>query len=68
MEAAQKITVQVPKSLLKRALASTGQGITPTVKQGLTLLAASRAYDKILKSKGKIKFSINYKELREDRR
>ena len=65
---AQKITVEVPAALLRKARASTGLGITPTVRRGLELLAASRAYEKLRRLKGKLRFSIDIEQLRRDRR
>jgi predicted CopG family antitoxin len=37
------------------------------MRKGLELLAASEAYEQLLKMRGKVKFSINLNELREDR-
>jgi len=68
MAEAKKITIQIPDDLLKRAMKSTGEGITPTIRRGLELLAASQAYEELRKFRGKYKFSINLKELRKDRR
>jgi hypothetical protein len=67
METAKKITVQIPESLLKKAQKATGLGITPTIRQGLQLVAAGRAYAKLRRLKGKVKFSLDLKALREDR-
>ena len=67
METAKKITVQIPESLLKKAQKATGLGITPTIRQGLQLVAAGRAYGKLRRLKGKVKFSLDLKALREDR-
>jgi len=67
MERAKKITIQVPGSLLRKAQNATGKGITPTVKQGLELLVASKSYEKLRKLRGKVNFSIDLKTLREDR-
>ncbi len=67
MEAARKITIIVPNNLLKKAQAATGEGITPTIRQGLELVAAGKAYEKLRRLRGKVKFSINWKSLREDR-
>ncbi len=67
MEAAKKITVQLPEKLLKKALTATGKGITPTIRQGLELVAASKVYAKLRSLKGKVPFSINLKDLRADR-
>ena len=63
----RKITVQVPEELLKKARASTGKGITATVRQGLRLLAAQQAYQELRQLKGKVNFSVSLSELREDR-
>jgi hypothetical protein len=67
METAKKITIQVPSSLLQKAQSATKMGITPTIRQGLELVAAGRAYEKLRRMRGKVKFSINLKSLREDR-
>lgn len=67
MKAARKVTVQLPAKLLKEAQKATHLGITPTIRQGLELLAAGNAYEELRKMRGKFKFSINLDELREDR-
>jgi hypothetical protein len=68
MEERRKITVVVSSDLLNKAQNAAHAGITETVRKGLELLAASEAYDRLLKMRGKVKFSINLGELREDRR
>ena len=67
MKLAQKITLQVPEKLLKKALAATGKGITPTIRQGLELVAAGGAFAKLRSLKGKVPFSLKLKDLRADR-
>ncbi len=67
METAKKITVQIPENLLKKAQKATGLGITPTIRQGLQLVAAGRAYGKLRRLKGKVRFSLDLKALRKDR-
>ena len=62
----KKLTIQVPEELLERATAASGQGITPTISRGLELMAASGAYAKLRRLKGKVKFHIKLAELRED--
>ena len=66
MSEARKITLEVPEELLKKAQKSSGKGITATIKQGLELVAAKQTYDRLRKLRGKIKFSIDLKNLRED--
>ena len=68
MAAIQKVTVQVPSDLLRRATKSTGEGLTATVRRGLELVAARGAYEQLRGLRGKVKFSINLSSLREDRR
>lgn len=67
MDPTKKITVYIPEHLLRKAQKATGLGITPTVRQGLELLAAAESYEKLRRLRGKIKFSIDLKALREDR-
>ncbi|MBI3073831.1 MAG: hypothetical protein HYY84_17110 [Deltaproteobacteria bacterium] len=68
MKTARKITIQVPAELLKSAQAYTGEGITPTVRRGLERLARAKAYEELLKMKGKVRLDIDLKKLRADRR
>lgn len=62
----KKLTIEVPEDLLKQATASSGLGITPTVRRGLELVAASGAYAKLRRLRGKVKFHVNLAELRTD--
>jgi hypothetical protein len=68
MEVEQKITVHVRKDLLARAQRASNAGISETVRKGLELLAAHDAYEGLRKLRGKVKFSIDLNELREDKR
>jgi len=67
MGAAKKVTVQVPSDLLRRAQKSTGRGVTATIRTGLELVAAGRAYDALRRLRGRVKFSVGWRELRKDR-
>jgi len=62
----KKLTIEVPEDLLERATTALGQGITPTIRRGLELVAASGAYARLRDLKGKVKFGIKLSELRED--
>ena len=68
MKAVRKITVHVHSDLLNKAQRAARAGVSETVRKGLELLAASEAYDGLLKMRGKVKFSIDLRELRQDRR
>jgi hypothetical protein len=67
MDAARKITVEIPEDLLARAQQASGTGVTGTVRAGLQLLAASRAYSRLRQLRGKVKFSRTIAELKADR-
>jgi hypothetical protein len=67
MSAARKITVHVPADLLRRAQEATGEGITPTVRRALEIVAAGRGFDQLRRLRGKVKFSVDFSRLREDR-
>jgi len=64
----QKVTVNVPADLLLRAQDSTHKGITETIRLGLELVAASQAYDRLRRLRGKVKIRLDLKELRADRK
>lgn len=63
----RKITVEVPEKLLESALAATDEGITQTVRRGLELVAAGRAYEDLRRLRGKVRFGIELETLREDK-
>jgi hypothetical protein len=67
METARKITVEVPAELLRKAQEASGAGITQTVRTGLELMAASRAYARLLQLRGKVHFSRTLADLKADR-
>lgn len=62
----RKLTIEVPRDLLERATAVSGQGITPTIRRGLELVAASGTYARLRALRGKVKFSVKLSDLRED--
>ena len=67
MESARKITVEVPPELLEKAQRATRNGITQTVRTGLQLVAASEAYARLRRARGKVRFARTLAELKSDR-
>jgi hypothetical protein len=67
MERARKITVKVPAELLETAQRASGSGITQTVRAGLQLVAAARAYTRLRQLRGKGRFTRTPAELKADR-
>lgn len=67
VKTARKITVEVPADLLERAQRAGGTGITQTVRAGLQLVAASHAYARLRRLRGKVRFSRALDELKHDR-
>lgn len=63
----QKVTVHLDRELLQRARKQTGKGVTATIRHGLELVAASRVYEELHALRGKVRFSIDLRTLREDR-
>jgi hypothetical protein len=68
MAAAKKVTIHVDGALLRRAQRCTGEGVTATIRRGLELVAAAEAYDRLRALRGKVRFSVDLKTLRQDRR
>ena len=67
MAHAKKVTVDLPEDLLRRAQKATGEGITATIRSGLRLVAARDAYEELRRLRGRVRFSVDWRELREDR-
>ena len=67
MEAARKITVEIPLDLLEKAQLASGTGVTQTVRIGLQLVAASRTYARLRRLRGKVRFTRTLAELKADR-
>jgi len=67
MSGQRKITVLIPDDLVRRALDSSGKNLTATVKEGLELVAAGKAYRQLRRLRGKVRFSVSIRELRGDR-
>ena len=63
----KKVTVELPEDLLRRAQKATGEGITGTIRAGLQLVAATGAYEALRRLRGRVRFSVDWRELREDR-
>ncbi len=57
----------LPEELLDRALKASGEGITPTLRKGLELVAAKDSYRRLLKLKGKFDLKIDLEGSRKDR-
>ncbi len=67
MKLEKKVTVMLPTELLLRALKASGEGITPTLRRGLELVAAAESYQKLRALKGKFDLGLDLNALREDR-
>jgi hypothetical protein len=65
--ARRKITVELPEELIERALRASGAGVTATIRRGLELVAAGRAYEDLKALRGKLRLHLDLDRLREDR-
>jgi hypothetical protein len=61
----KRVTVNLPRHLLRDAVEVTGAGTTETIVQALQLLARRRAYTKALALKGKLDLRIDLDASRE---
>ena len=68
MTAIRKITVHVPEDLLKKAQKETGEGVTETIRQGLTLVSARSAYSRLRRLRGSVHLTLDIDDLRKDRK
>ncbi len=67
MSEMRKITAFLPAELMATAQASTGEGVTETLRQALEQLAHAAWSRRMLELEGKITFDIDLEALREDR-
>jgi len=67
MATTRKVTVEVPEDLIARALQASGEGVTATIRRGLELVAAGRAYEDLKALRGKVRLGLDLERLREDR-
>jgi hypothetical protein len=63
----RKVTVNLPADLLDKAQRASGQGITETLTQGLKLVASGETFRRVSMLRGRVKFSTDVRQLREDR-
>jgi post-segregation antitoxin (ccd killing protein) len=63
--ALRKITVEVPEDVLERAR-DKGEGVTEVVRRALELRASQRAWKRLQRWSGKVRWSKSLEELRED--
>jgi len=67
MKTERKVTVMLPKGLIQKAMKASGEGLTPTLRRGLELVAAKEAYRGLLKLKGKFDLGLDYEQVKKDR-
>jgi hypothetical protein len=66
MSELRKVTVNLPKRLVERAMAATGASLTETLRLGLERALVDQAYERFRAMRGKLKVDIDLKTLRED--
>jgi len=67
MGAEKKVTVMLPEDLLKKAMKASGEGLTPTLRKGLELVAAKDVYRRLLELKGKLDLDLDIGASRKDK-
>lgn len=64
MEAARKITVNLPKGALERAQRLTGKGVTATILDALAALENQEKRTALRKLRGKVSFDLDLERSR----
>jgi hypothetical protein len=67
MKTERKVTIMLPEELIEKAMKASGEGLTPTLRRGLELVAAKDAYRGLLKLKGKFDLGLDYEQVKKDR-
>lgn len=62
----RKVTVMLPAELLDRAMRVSGEGITPTITEGLQQIAVQEAFQHLAAARGTVQFTTDLRWLRED--
>lgn len=65
MAGAKRITANLPGDLLAEAMEVTGKGITETLVEGLWRVRQSRAYEKALALRGRLRLKVDLEVSRE---
>ena len=60
--------MHLDRDLLRRAQDRARQSVSATIRRGLELVAAKDVYEKVRALRGKVRWSIDLRALREDRR
>lgn len=67
MKKEKKVTIMLPEDLIKRALKASGEGLTPTLRKGLELVAAKDVYNSLLKLKGQFDLGLDFEQIKKAR-
>jgi hypothetical protein len=68
MATTHRVTADLPDDLLRAAMEVTGLGITETLVTGLRLVRQSRARERAMALKGKVRLEVDLTKSRERRR
>ena len=68
MTNAKRITANLPKDLLEKAMKVTRKGITETIVEGLQQVRRRSAYEGAMALRGNIKLDVDLENARERRR
>ncbi len=63
-ERTKKVTVNLPRDLIERALELTGKGITPTIIEGLREIERRSKRSALRALRGKVRFELDLEETR----
>jgi len=65
MASTRRVTANLPEDLLRAAMEVTGLGITETLVTGLRLVRQSRAHERAMALKGRVRLDVDLAKSRE---
>ena len=66
-EETQKITVNLPVSLINKTMSYNDKSLTETVREALELYKRKMLFERLEAARGKVNFGASWQELKEDR-
>lgn len=63
----KKVTINLPASLIDKTLSHNDKNLTEAIREALKAYNHARACNALKRLRGKVKFSLSYDQIKEDR-
>ncbi len=67
IEPVQKITVNLPTSMIEDMMEISGKGLTESLREAIKTYRNVKAHEALRAMRGKIDFGLTYKQIKEER-